>query len=56
LEDLTQPESKKISVIGKQTVADDVLDRIVHKDHRVELKGDSLRKNLLKKLKKSPDQ
>ncbi len=36
-------------VIGEQTVADAVLDRIVHSAHRVELKGDSLRKKWGKK-------
>jgi len=36
-------------VIGEQTVADAVLDRIVHNAHRVELKGESLRKKWSKK-------
>lgn len=31
-------------VIGEQTIADAILDRIVHDAHRVEMKGDSLRK------------
>ncbi len=35
--------------IGDPTVADAILDRIVHTAHRIELKGDSLRKLLAKK-------
>ena len=35
--------------IGEKTIADAVLDRIVHQAIRVELKGDSLRKKNLKK-------
>lgn len=31
-------------VIGEQTIADAILDRLVHDAHRVEMKGDSLRK------------
>ena len=31
-------------VIGEKTIADAVLDRLVHDAHRVEMKGDSLRK------------
>ena len=33
-------------VIGEQTVADAVLDRIVHDAHRIELSGESLRKKM----------
>ena len=36
-------------IIGEKTIADAVLDRIVHQAIRVELKGDSLRKKNLKK-------
>jgi len=32
-------------VIGEKTVADAVLDRLVHDAHRIEIDGDSLRKN-----------
>lgn len=32
------------AVIGEKTIADAILDRIVHVAHRVELKGESLRK------------
>lgn len=38
------PVSKWYEVIGEQTIADAILDRIVHDAHRLELKGDSLRK------------
>lgn len=33
------PESKWYEVIGEQTIADAILDRIVHSAHRLELKG-----------------
>ena len=38
------PVSKWHEVIGEKTVADAILDRIIHQAHRVELKGESLRK------------
>lgn len=31
-------------VIGEQTIADAILDRIVHDSHRLEMKGESMRK------------
>ena len=31
-------------IIGEQTIADAILDRIVHDSERVELKGESMRK------------
>jgi DNA replication protein DnaC len=31
--------------IGDLTVADGILDRIVHNAHRIELRGDSMRKH-----------
>lgn len=33
-------------VIGEKTIADAIMDRIVHDAHRIELKGESLRKKL----------
>ena len=36
-------------VIGEQTIADAILDRIVHAAHRVNLKGESMRKKMNKK-------
>ena len=38
------PVVKWFEVIGEQTIADAILDRIVHDAHRLELVGDSLRK------------
>src|ERR1035437_4625024 len=38
------PVSMWHEVIGEQTIADAILDRIVHNAHRVEMKGESLRK------------
>lgn len=38
------PVSKWHEIIGEQTIADAILDRIVHDAHRLEMKGDSLRK------------
>lgn len=36
------------SIIGDPTVADAILDRLVHNAHRLILKGDSLRKTAAK--------
>ncbi len=41
------PVNKWHDVIGEKTVADAILDRIIHQAHRIELKGESLRKNKL---------
>ena len=38
------PVSMWHEIIGEQTIADAILDRIVHDSHRVEMKGESLRK------------
>lgn len=38
------PVAKWYEVIGDSTVADAILDRMVHTSHRIELKGESLRK------------
>lgn len=43
------PVSKWHEVIGEKTVADAILDRIIHEAHRLELKGESLRKKQQKK-------
>jgi predicted transcriptional regulator len=42
------PVSKWHDVIGEKTVADAILDRIVHQAHRLDLKGESLRKKIAK--------
>jgi DNA replication protein DnaC len=41
------PVSKWYDIIGEQTVADAILDRIVHDSHRMELKGESMRRKRL---------
>ena len=38
------PVNNWFEVIGEQTIADAILDRIIHTAHRVELKGESMRK------------
>ena len=38
------PVNKWYDVIGEQTIADAILDRIIHNAHRLELKGESMRK------------
>lgn len=43
------PVSKWHDVIGETTNADVILDRLVHDSHRIELKGESLRKRGPKK-------
>lgn len=47
------PVSKWHEVIGEKTIADAILDRIVHDAHRIELKGDSMRKK--KKTEPEPE-
>lgn len=42
------PVSGWHQLIGEGTIADAILDRIVHSSHRIRLKGESLRKNKLK--------
>lgn len=44
------PVKNWYEVIGEQTVADAILDRLVHQSIRIELKGESLRK----KAKETP--
>lgn len=43
------PVSKWHDIIGEQTIADAILDRIVHDAYRIEMKGESLRKKRLPK-------
>lgn len=42
------PVSQWHEIIGDSTVADAILDRMVHASHRIELKGESMRKKKLK--------
>lgn len=41
------PVSAWYELIGESTIADAILDRIVNASHRIDLKGESLRKNLM---------
>jgi DNA replication protein DnaC len=47
------PVSSWYELIGEKTVADAILDRIVHNALRVELKGESLRKNKSKNVEEN---
>lgn len=38
------PVTKWFETIGDSTIADAILDRLVHTAHRIELKGESMRK------------
>jgi len=40
------PVASWYDIIGEATIADAILDRLVHTSHRLELKGESLRKKL----------
>lgn len=42
------PVSAWYDLIGENTIADAILDRIVNSSHRIDLKGESLRKGILK--------
>jgi len=46
------PVSKWFDLIGEQTIADAILDRIVHDAHRLELTGESMRKKSTAKQEK----
>lgn len=46
------PVASWYEVIGEKTVADAILDRLVHNAHRIELKGESMRRN----RQKSPEE
>ena len=37
-------------IIGENTIADAILDRIVHQAHRIELSGESMRKRTNKTI------
>jgi len=49
------PVPQWYEVIGEQTVADAILDRIVHDAHRMELLGESLRKRPINKIKEDTE-
>jgi DNA replication protein DnaC len=44
------PVSKWYELIGEKTIADAIMDRIIHEAHRLELKGESLRKKEINQL------
>jgi len=44
------PIAKWYEVIGEKTIADAIMDRIIHNAHRIELSGESLRKKYQKKV------
>jgi len=41
------PLSTWYDIIGESTIADAILDRLVNSSHRIDLKGESLRKGIL---------
>lgn len=43
------PVKQWYEVIGEKTIADAILDRIIHNAHKIELKGESLRKKIADK-------
>jgi DNA replication protein DnaC len=45
------PVSSWYDIIGEGTIADAILDRLVNSSHRIDLKGESMRKGILKELK-----
>ena len=45
LKELTE---KRYDIINEGTIADAILDRLVNSSHRIDLKGESLRKGILK--------
>ena len=50
------PVSSWYDLIGDPTVADAILDRLIHNAHKIELKGESMRKNKRKEKKPSADE
>ena len=44
------PVSAWYDIIGEGTIADAILDRLINSSHRIDLKGDSLRKGILKNV------
>jgi hypothetical protein len=41
------PVARSHQQIGDSTIAEVILDRIIHRAHRIELRGESMRRNLL---------
>lgn len=49
------PVSKWHEIIGESTIADAILDRLVHNSYRIELAGESMRKNKVKEENKKDE-
>jgi DNA replication protein DnaC len=47
------PVAKWYEVIGEKTIADAIMDRIIHNAHRIELSGESLRKKYKEKTREN---
>ncbi len=45
------PVSRWHEQIGDPTLADGILDRLVHNAHRIEMRGDSMRKNRVSRMR-----
>ena len=48
IRDFATPVSRWHEQIGDPTLADGILDRLVHNAHRIEMRGDSMRKSRVK--------
>ena len=49
------PVAKWHDIIGDSTIADAILDRLIHNSYRIELDGESMRKNKAKEDKKKAE-
>ncbi len=49
------PVNKWHEVIGEQTIADAILDRLIHDSHRIEMKGESMRRKSKAELEENID-
>jgi DNA replication protein DnaC len=50
------PAAQWYDIIGEQTVADAILDRIVHDAHRMDLTGESIRKRQKNKINENVEE
>jgi DNA replication protein DnaC len=46
------PVKEWYNVIGEKTLSDAILNRLVHDAHRIELRGESLRRNRIAEIKR----
>lgn len=49
------PVSKWHEVIGEETIADAILDRLIHDSHRIEMKGESMRRKRVTEIEENID-